>query len=181
MKKLKIKMEKSMWKSNMIISSLTTISLLVLALIGLIVDDKIHSLLFVFIPLWSAWTFVCVYKFRTFGKVYKWYRVINDTRKSHGMVNTYCKYLWNTGDGRFCVIDTKTGKKYLCDEKDVVDATAEYITKKIEQSALFIAGLTALVILGANAFNDGHWSATIGFAIISFVCFTVYKIQKDEY
>ena len=97
------------------------------------------------------------------------------------MANTYCKYVWTTGDGRFGVRDTKSGKLYLCDEKDVVDATAEYITKKFEQAALFIAGLTSLVITGANAFNDGHWSATIGFAIISFVCFTVYKIQKDEY
>ena len=114
-------------------------------------------------------------------KKLKIYRVVSDTRKSHGMVNTYCEYLWNTGDGRFCVIDTKTGKKYLCDEKDVVDATAEYLTKKLEQAALFFAGLTALVILGANVINGGHWLGTVGFAIISFVCFTVYKIQKDEY
>ena len=114
-------------------------------------------------------------------KKMKIYRVINDTRNSHGMVNTYCKYVWTTGDGRFGVSDTKTGKLYLCDEKDVVDATAEYITKKLEQAALFIAGLTSLVILAANVINGGHWSATVGFAIISFVCFTVYKIQKEEY
>ena len=114
-------------------------------------------------------------------KKLKIFRVINDTQKSHGMVNTYCKYVWATGDGRFGVRHTKSGKLYLCDEKDVVDATAEYITKKFEQAALFIAGFTSLVITGSNAFNDGHWSATIGFAIISFVCFTVYKIQKDEY
>ena len=114
-------------------------------------------------------------------KKLKIYRVINDTRKSHGMVNTYCKYVWTTGDGRFGVRDTKTGKLYLCDGKDVVDATAEYITKKIEQASIFIAGLTSLIILAANVINGGHWLGTIGFAIISFVCFTVYKIQKDEY
>ena len=114
-------------------------------------------------------------------KKIKIYRVINDTHKSHGMVNTYCKYVWTTGDGRFCVIDTKTGKKYLCDVKDLEEATAEYITKKLEQATLFLAGVTALVILGANVINGGHWFGTIGFAIISFVCFTVYKIQKDEY
>ena len=114
-------------------------------------------------------------------KKLKIFRVINDTHNSHGMVNTYCKYVWTTGDGRFGVRDTKTGRLYLCDEKDVVNATAEYITKKIEQSALFIAGITALVILGANVINGGHWFGTVGFAIISFVCFTVYKIQKDEY
>lgn len=114
-------------------------------------------------------------------KKLKIYRVVNDTRKSHGMVNTYCKHVWNTGDGRFVVRDTQTGKLYLCDEKDVVEATAEYLTKKIENAVIFFAGFTSLVITGSNAFNDGHWSATIGFAIISFVCFTVYKIQKDEY
>ena len=114
-------------------------------------------------------------------KKLKIFRVINDTRNSHGMVNTYCKYVWTTGDGRFGVRDAKTGRLYLCDEKDVVNATAEYITKKIEQAALFIAGLISLAILGANVINGGHWFGTVGFAIISFVCFTIYKIQKDEY
>ena len=113
-------------------------------------------------------------------KKLKIYRVINDTRKSHGMVNTYCKYVWTTGDGRFGVRDTKTGKLYLCDEKDVVDATAEYITKKIENAVIFFAGFTALVITGANAFNDGHWFGTVAFAIISFVCFTVFKIENEK-
>ena len=46
---------------------------------------------------------------------------------------------------------------------------------------IFIAGVIALVILGANVINGGNWLGTIGFAIISFVCFTVYKIQNDEY
>ena len=181
MKKLKIKMEKSMWRLNMIISSLTVIELLVLALIGLIVDKKIHSSLFVFIPFWSVWTFVCVYKFRTFGKVYKWYRVVNDTRNSHGMVNSFVRFAWKGDEETIIAKDTKTGKTIKFDVKDLKEATAEYITKKLEQAALFFAGLTALVILGANVINGGHWLGTVGFAIISFVCFTVYKIQKDEY
>ena len=50
-------------------------------------------------------------------KKLKIYRVINDTRNSHGMVNTYCKYLWNAGDGRFCVINTKTGKNTFATKK----------------------------------------------------------------
>ena len=114
-------------------------------------------------------------------KKLKIYRVINDTRKSHGMVNNYAKLHGEAANDHLWLKETKTGVYFLCHKSDVVEATAEYVTKKLEQSALFIAGLTALVILGANAFNDGHWSATIGFAIISFVCFTVYKIQKDEY
>ena len=114
-------------------------------------------------------------------KNYKIYRVINDTRKSHGMVNTYARHIGQASDKHVWVKDVKTGTLYLCPEVDLVDATAEYITKKLEQAVLFIAGLTSLLILGANVINDGHWSATVGFAIISFVCFTVYKIQKDEY
>ena len=114
-------------------------------------------------------------------KNYKIYRVINDTQKSHGMVNTYARHIGQASDKHVWVKDVKTGTLYLCPEVYLVDATAEYITKKLEQAALFIAGLTSLVILGANAFNDGHWFGTVGFAIISFVCFTVYKIQKDEY
>ena len=114
-------------------------------------------------------------------KNYKIYRVINDTRNSHGMVNTYARHLGQAADQHVWVKDTKTGTLYLCPEADLVEATAEYITKKIEQGTLFFAGLTALVILAANVINEGHWFGSVGFAIISFVCFTVYKLQKGEY
>ena len=114
-------------------------------------------------------------------KKLKIYRVINDTRKSHGMVNTYARHIGKASDQHVLIKDVKTGTLYLCPEADLVDATAEYITKKFEQGSIFFAGLTSLVILGANVINGGHWLGTVGFAIISFVCFTVYKIQKDEY
>lgn len=114
-------------------------------------------------------------------KNYKIYRVINDTRKSHGMVNTFVRFAWNGDEETIIAKDTKTGKLIKFDVKDLKEATAEYITKKLEQAVLFLAGLTALVILAANVINEGHWSATVAFAIISFVCFTVYKIQNDEY
>ena len=102
-------------------------------------------------------------------KKLKIYRVINDTRKSHGMVNNYAKLDGEASNDYLWLKETKTGAYFLCHKSDVVEATAEYITKKIEQSALFIAGLTSLVILGANVINGGHWFGTIGFAIISFV------------
>ena len=114
-------------------------------------------------------------------KNYKIYRVVNDTRNSHGMVNNYAKLHGEAANDHLWLKETKTGVYFLCPKSDVIEATAEYLTKKLEQSALFIAGLTSLVILGANAFNGGHWFGTVGFAIISFVCFTVYKIQKEEY
>ena len=114
-------------------------------------------------------------------KNYTIYRVINDTHNSHGMVNNYAKLHGEAANDHLWLKETKTGIYFLCPKSDVVEATAEYITKKLEQAALFLAGVTALVILGANVINEGHWSATIAFAIISFVCFTVYKIQKDEY
>jgi hypothetical protein len=114
-------------------------------------------------------------------KNYKIYRVINDARKSHGMVNNYAKLDGEASNDHLWLKDTKTGVYFLCQKSDVVEATAEYVTKKLEQSALFIAGVIALVILGSNVINGGHWFGTVGFAIISFVCFTVYKIQKDEY
>ena len=114
-------------------------------------------------------------------KNYKIYRVINDVNKKHGQVNNYDKLHGEAANDHLWLKDTKTGVYFLCLKSDVVEATAEYITKKIEQSSLFIAGVTALVILGANAFNGGHWLGTVGFAIISFVCFTIFRIQKDEY
>ena len=114
-------------------------------------------------------------------KNYKIYRVINDTHKSHGMVNTYARHIGGASDQHVWVKDVKTGTLYLCPEADLVDATAEYITKKFEQGSIFFAGITSLVILAANVINGGHWFGTVAFAIISFVCFTVYKLQKDEY
>ena len=114
-------------------------------------------------------------------KNYKIYRVINDTHNSHGMVNTFVRFAWNGDKETIIAKDIKTGKLIKFDVKDLKEATAEYITKKCEQGGIFLAGVTSLVILGANAFNDGNWSASIAFAIIGFVCFTVYKLQKDEY
>ena len=114
-------------------------------------------------------------------KNYKIYRVIKDTHNSHGMVNTFVRFAWNGDKETIIAKDTKTGKLIKFDVKDLKEATAEYLTKKIEQAALFIAGLTALVILAANVINGGYWLGTVGFAFISFACFTVYKIQKDEY
>ena len=114
-------------------------------------------------------------------KKLKIYRVINDTRKSHGMVNNYAKLHGEAANDHLWLKETKTGVYFLCHKNDVVEATAEYLTKKIEQAALFIAGLTSLVILAANVINGGHWFGTIAFALISFVCFTIYKLQRDEY
>ena len=114
-------------------------------------------------------------------KNYKIYRVIKDTHKTHGMVNAFVRFAWNGDNNHLWLKETKTGVYFLCPKSDVVEATAEYITKKLEQSSLFIAGLTALVILAANVINGGNWIGTVGFAIISFACFTVFKIQKDEY
>ena len=114
-------------------------------------------------------------------KKLKIYRVINDARKSHGMVNNYAKLHGEAANDHLWLKETKTGVYFLCPKSDVVEATAEYITKKLEQAALFFAGLTSLVILASNAFNGGHWFGTVGFAIISFVCFTIFRIQKDEY
>lgn len=114
-------------------------------------------------------------------KNYKIYRVIDDTHKSHGMVNTFVRFAWNDDKETIIAQDTKTGKLIKFDVKDLKEATAEYITKKLEQAALFFAGINALVILGANVINGGHWFATVAFAVISFVCFTIFKLQKDEY
>ena len=118
-------------------------------------------------------------------KNYKIYRVINDTHNSHGMVNSYAK-LHGEADGEAAdeylwLKDTKTGVYFLCLKSDAEEATVEYLTKKLEQAALFFAGVISLVILGSNVINGGHWLATVAFAIIGLACFTIYKIQKNEY
>ena len=114
-------------------------------------------------------------------KKLKIYRVINDTHKLHGQVNNYAKLHKEAGNDHLWLKEKKTGVCFLCHKNDVVDATAEYITKKIEQGNIFVAGFSSLVVSAANVINDCQWYASIAFAIISFGCFTVLKIQKDEY
>lgn len=174
-------MKKTNWKNIAVISFIMGVGLLTIYLLSRGLFIGLSRFAFIAGNLFSILGWISIYKFITFGKTYKWYRVINDTRKSHGMVNTYARHFGQAADQHVWVKDVKTETLYLCPEVDLKDATAEYITKKIEQAVLFFAGLTALVILVANVINEGHWSASVAFAIISFVCFTVFKLQKDEY
>ena len=174
-------MKKTNWKNIAVISLIMGTGLFTVYLLSRGLFIGLSRFSFIFGLLFSIIGWISLYKFITFGKTYKWYRVINDTRNSHGMVNNYAKLHGEAANDHLWLKETKTGVYFLCPKSDVVEATAEYITKKIEQAALFIAGVTSLVILGANVINGGHWSATVAFAIISFVCFTVYKIQNDEY
>ena len=174
-------MKKTNWKKIAVISFIMGIGLFTIYFLSRNLFIGLSRFAFIAGTIFSILGWISIYKFITFGKTYKWYRVINDTRNSHGMVNTYARHIGKASDQHVWVKDVKTGTLYLCPEADLVDATAEYITKKFEQASIFIAGLTSLVILGANVINGGHWFGTIAFAIISFVCFTVYKIQKDEY
>lgn len=70
-------------------------------------------------------------------KKLKIYRVINDTRKSHGMVNTFVRFAWNGDEETIIAKDIKTGKLIKFDVKDLVEATAEYVKETFEQAALF--------------------------------------------
>ena len=114
------------------------------------------------------------------GKL-KIYRVINDTHNSHGMVNEFVRFACKDDEETIIAKDVKTGKLIKFDVKDLEESTAEYLTKKIEQAIIFFTGFSALIVTVANALKEGHWSATIAFAIISLMCFTILKIQKDEY
>ena len=124
--------------------------------------------------------FEYIYKrFLMYNQTLKWYKIVKPATKSHRKIDSCVRFLYQVEEE--ITAEDEFGNVYTFKADELEDITAEYITKKLEQSSLFIAGLTALVILGANAFNGGHWFGTIGFAIISFVCFTVFKIQKDEY
>ena len=124
--------------------------------------------------------FEYIYKrFIMYKQTLKWYKIVKPATKSHRKIDSCVRFLYQVDEE--ITAEDEFGNVYTFKIDELEDVTAEYITKKLEQSSLFIAGLTSLVILGANAFNDGHWFGTVGFAIISFVCFTIYKIQKDEY
>ena len=174
-------MKKTNWKNIAVISLIMGTGLLTVCLLSRGLFIGLSRFSFIFGLLFSILGWISPYKFITFGKTYKIYRVINDTRKSHGMVNNYAKLHGEAANDHLWLKETKTGVYFLCPKSDVVEATAEYITKKLEQAALFFFFFSTLVILGEIVVNGGHWLGTIAFAIISFVCFTVYKIQKDEY
>ena len=121
-----------------------------------------------------------IYKrFIMYKQTLKWYKIVKPATKSHRKIDSCVRFLYQVDEE--ITAEDEFGNVYTFKTDELEDVTAEYLTKKLEQSALFFAGVTSLVILGANAFNGGNWFGTIGFAIISFVCFTVHKIQKDEY
>ena len=109
----------------------------------------------------------------------KWYKIVKPATKSHRKIDSCVRFLYQVEEE--ITAEDESGNVYTFKADELEDATAEYLTKKLEQAALFFTGVIALVILAANVINGGHWFGTVGFAIISFVCFTVYKIQKDEY
>jgi len=174
-------MKKTNWKNIAVISLIMGTGLLTIYILSRGLFIGLSQFSFIAGLLFSILGWISLYKLNTFWKTYKWYRVINDTHNSHGMVNTFVRFAWNGDKETIIAKDIKNGKLYKFDVKDLKEATAEYITKIAEQFGLFFAGLTSLVILGSNVINHGQWYATAAFAIISFVCFTVYKIQNEEY
>ena len=111
----------------------------------------------------------------------KIYLVTGDTHNTHNAVGEFVTIHGEAKDKFFWVKSKADGVLFLCKGKDLKDVTGEYYTKKAEMFGIFFAGITALIITASNAFNGGNWIGTIAFAIIGFACFTVYKIQKDEY
>ena len=112
-------------------------------------------------------------------KTLKWYKIVKPATKAHRKIDSYIRFISQVEEE--ITAEDQFGNVYTFKADELEDVTAEYITKKLEQSSLFFTGLTALAILGANVINGGHWIATIGFAIIGLACFTIHKIQKDEY
>ena len=124
--------------------------------------------------------FEYIYKrFLMYKQTLKWYKVVKPATKSHREIDSFVRFIYQVDEE--ITAEDQFGNVYTFKADELEDVTAEYITKKLEQASLFFIGLIALAILGGNVINGGHWSATIGFAIISFACFTIHKIQKDEY
>ena len=124
--------------------------------------------------------FEYIYKrFMMYKSTLKWYKIVKPATKQHLKIDSFVRFIYQVENE--ITAEDEFGNVYTFKADELEDVTMEYVTKKCEQTGLFLSGLTALVILAANVINDGHWSATVAFAIIGFVCFTVYKIQKDEY
>ncbi len=124
--------------------------------------------------------FEYIYKrFIMYKQTLKWYKVVKPATKSHREIDSYVRFLYQVEEE--ITAEDQFGNVYTFKTDELEDATAEHITKKLEQASLFFIGLIALAILGGNVINGGHWLATVAFAIIGLACFTIYKIQKTEY
>ena len=124
--------------------------------------------------------FEYIYKrFMMYKSTLKWYKVVKPATKQHRKIDSFVRFIYQVENE--ITAEDEFGNVYTFKADELEDVTAEYITKRFEQGGIFFAGLMALVILGANVINEGHWFGSVAFAIISFVCFTVYKLQKDEY
>ena len=124
--------------------------------------------------------FEYIYKrFMMYKITLKWYKIVKPATKQHRKIDSFVRFIYQVENE--ITAEDEFGNVYTFKADELEDVTIEYVTKKCEQIGLFLSGLTALVILAANVINEGHWSGTVAFAIISFVCFTVYEIQKDEY
>ena len=124
--------------------------------------------------------FEYIYKrFLMYKQTLKWYKVVKPATKSHREIDSFVRFIYQVDEE--ITAEDQSGTVYTFKSDELENVTAGYITKKLEQASLFFIGLIALAILGGNVINGGHWIGTIGFAIISFACFTIYKIQKDEY
>ena len=116
-------------------------------------------------------------RFITYKQTLKWYKIVKPATKSHREIDSCVRFIYQVEEE--ITAEDEFGNVYTFKADELEDVTAEYITKKLEQAALFFTGLIALAILGTNVRNGGHWFATIAFAIIGLVCFTIHKIQKD--
>ena len=124
--------------------------------------------------------FEYIYKrFMMYKSTLKWYKIVKPATKQHRKIDSFVRFICQVENE--ITAEDEFGNVYTFKADELEDVTIEYVTKKCEQTGLFLFGFVALVILAANVINEGHWFGSIAFAIISFVCFTVYKIQKDEY
>ena len=124
--------------------------------------------------------FEYIYKrFMMYKSTLKWYKIVKPATKQHRKIDSFVRFICKVENE--ITAEDEFGNVYTFKADELEDVTIEYVTKKCEQAGLFLSGLTSLIILAANVINEGQWFATVAFAVISFVCFTVYKIQKDEY
>lgn len=109
----------------------------------------------------------------------KVYRVIKDSRK-HGEVNSLVRISEVRLDGDLLVKINRKKAWFYCKPEDLVDVSWWYRTRIIELWVAFAIGILCIIEAIANHVNDGHWSATVGFAVISFCLLAVFKIENDK-
>ena len=120
--------------------------------------------------------FECIYKrFIMYKQTLKWYKIVKPATKSHRKIDSCVRFIYQVDEE--ITAEDEFGNVYTFKADELEDVTAEYLTKKLEQAALFIAGITALVI---RCKRDKRWALVWHNRLCDYQLCLLYGLQNSK-